>query len=121
MKKNEVIAILCNLAMDASEDINDFYESSMGIMLYEAVERKIEFDGYFRTKWEIEAENSVPFNDEYFDDKERVKLYVFLSALKNKDIFDFLHYVWSLVHNEELSENIIHREIYNLKEKGVKF
>lgn len=115
------MAILCNLAMDAPEDINDFYESSMGIIHYEAVERKIEFDGYFQNKWEKEAENVISFNQEYFEDRDRGKLYVFLSASVNKDIFDLLHYVWRLVKDEELTDNVLHREIYNLKEKGVKF
>lgn len=121
MEKNIVFAILANLAMGAPEDINDFYESSMGIIHFEAVERKIEFDGYFQKKWEIEAENVMSFNQEYFEDKDRGNLYVFLSASVNKDIFDLLHYVWSLVKNEELTANVLHREIYLLKEKGVRF
>ncbi|MGK6342816.1 hypothetical protein ACMGDK_11290 [Chryseobacterium sp. DT-3] len=121
MDSNNIFEILENLAMDAPEDINDFYETSMGVIHSEAVERKIEFDGYFRTKWEIESNNVMTFDKEYFEDLQRKELYVFLAALIDEDIFEYLEYVWSLYKGEDLTENILHREIYLLKEKGVRF
>lgn len=121
MDSNNIFEILENLAMDAPDDIVDFYETSIGVIQSEVVDRKIEFDGYFRSKWEIESNNLMSFDSEYFENKERQELYVFLAALLDKDIFNYLHYVWKLAKSEELTEKILNREIYLLNEKGVKF
>lgn len=107
--------------MDCEEDPEEFFEASIGLIQYEAVQKGIEFDGYFRTKWEIEADHPMTFDEEYFENENRSELYVYLAALVDKDTFDYLHYVWSLVKNEELTENVLHREIYLLKEQGVTF
>lgn len=107
--------------MDEPEDPEGFYLSSLGVIQYEAIEKKIEFDGYFHEKWKEEADHEITFDHEYFESKDRIELYVFMSALEDKDIFDYLEYVWSLSKGEELTENVLHREIYFLKEKGVRF
>ncbi|MEA1849211.1 hypothetical protein U9K52_09830 [Chryseobacterium sp. MHB01] len=121
MEDSGIFAILENLAMDAADDPEGFYESVIGLMQYEAVQKNIEFDGYFRTKWEIAAELPMTFNEEYFENEERSELYVYLSALVDQEIFAYLEYAWNLVNDENLNENILHREIYLLKENGVTF
>jgi len=106
---------------DDADNISEFYKDAMELIRSEAIERNIVFDGYFKDKWKIEAENVMTFDSEYFEDSDRRDLYVFLSALVNQDIYDFLEYVWPFVFNEDISENSVHREIYKLQEKGVKF
>jgi hypothetical protein len=83
-----------------------------------AADKNIEFDSYFRERWEISASTIFDFDEDYFEDKDRRDLYVFLSALVDKEIFAYLHYVWHIVFYEELSEEIIETRIRELKEKG---
>lgn len=113
--------LLAEYLSEADGDLEEFRNNSMEVIRAEAIERNIQFDGYYRTKWEIEADNVMTFDSEYFEDPQRRDLYVFLAALVNHDIYDFLEYIWPLVYDEDISENFIHREIYLLKEKGVKF
>ena len=121
MEKQDNLAALIELARICENDPEDFFESAIGFIQYEAVQKGIEFDGYFQTKWEIEAEHPMTFDEEYFENEERSELYVYLAALIDKDTFDYLSYVWMQVNGEVLTENVLHREIYLLKEQGVKF
>lgn len=113
--------VIMNITMDMAEDSEGVYNDVMELIREEAIEKKIEYDGYYRIKWEEEAENVMTFDKEYFENKERRDLYVFKAALDDKEIFQLLHYIWNLVKGEDLQENILHREIYLLEEKGVKF
>lgn len=121
MERDQVFSVLYSTAVEYADDLDELFDVSIGVIQYAAVEKNIEFDGYFRTKWEIEAENVMTFDDEYFENEQRSELYVYLAALVDKDTFDYLEYVWELVKNEKLTENVLHREIYFLKEKGVGF
>lgn len=119
--KNFTISLFAEYLAESGDNIDQFYNSCMELIRAEAIEKNIQFDGYYREKWKIEAEHVMTFDSEYFEDPERRNLYVFLSALVNQDIYEFLEYIWPLVFDEDISENFIHREIYLLKEKGVKF
>ncbi len=119
--KSDIIFLLGEYAAESGNDMDQFFDSAMELIRSEAIERKIQFDGYFRTRWEIEADNVMSFDSDYFEDKNRRNLYVYLSALINQDIFEMVEYIWPFMQDEDLDENILHREIYFLQEKGVKF
>lgn len=121
MEDSGIFQVLHNLAMDAADDPEGFYESAIGLIQYEAVQKNIQFDDYFKTKWEIAAEHPVTFDEAYFENEQRSELYVYLAALIDKEIFNYLEYSWNLIMDEKLTENVLHREIYLLKEQGVKF
>ncbi|WP_073336954.1 hypothetical protein [Chryseobacterium carnipullorum] len=113
--------VIMNITMDMAEDPEGVYNDVMELIREEAIEKEIEYDGYYRIKWEEEAENVMTFDKDYFENKDRRDLYIFKSALDDKEIFHLLHYIWNLAKGEDLNENILHREIYTLQEKGVKF
>lgn len=113
--------VILNITMDMAEDPEGVYNDVMEMIREEAIEKEIEYDGYYRIKWEEEAENIMTFDKEYFENKDRRDLYVFKAALDDKEIFQLLHHIWNLAKREDLTENILHREIYNLEEKGVSF
>lgn len=98
-----------------------FFENSIGLLQYAAVQKNLEFDGYFRTKWEIEADHPMTFDDEYFENEHRSELYVYLSAEVDPEIFEGLKYAFDLTHDAELTYEVLHKEIYLLKEQGIKF
>ncbi|MCE4064376.1 hypothetical protein LXM63_04665 [Chryseobacterium gleum] len=116
-----ILEILANYIEDDPDDLVNFYDDAMGLIRGAAADKNIEFDGYFRERWEISADTIFEFDEEYFEDEDRRDLYVFLSALVDEDIFNYLHYVWHHVFYEELTEDIIERRILELKEKGVSF
>lgn len=113
--------VIMNITLDIAEDPEGVYQNVMELIRTEAIEKEIEYDGYYRHKWEEEAENVMTFDKEYFEDKDRRDLYIFMAALEDQEIFHLLYNIWNLSKSEDLNENILHREIYNLKEKGVKF
>ncbi|WP_312398357.1 hypothetical protein [Chryseobacterium sp.] len=114
----ETFTILYDMA--ESQD-NLLYEDMIGFIQYQTNEKKIEFDGFFRTKWEIEAEHPMTFDDEYFENEERSELFVYLAAEIDNEVFSWLEYAWNITHDEKMTENVLHREIFLLKEKGVTF
>jgi len=119
--KSHIISLLSEYAAESGDNTDQFFHNAMELIRAEAIEKGIQFDGYFRAKWELEAENVMTFDSEYFEDPYKRNLYVYLSALVNQDIYEMLEYIWPFVNDEDLDENIIHREIYLLKEKDVKF
>lgn len=103
-------------------DFLGFFNDAMDFLRCAANERKIEFEGYYGPLCEYEmTENFLDFNQEYFDDEDRRNLYVYLSAEVNQEIREMLEYVWETVYTEKLTDNILHREIYFLKERNVRF
>lgn len=119
--KQYTIQLIAEYLAERGADIPGFFDDAMELIRSEAIERNIVFDGYFREKWKIEAEHVMTFDSAYFEDKEKRNLYVYLSALNNHDIYEMVEYIWPIVFDEDLTENFLHREIYFLQEKGVKF
>lgn len=116
----DTFTVLKDIASKVNEE-PDIYETMIGFIQYQANQKGIEFDGFFRTKWEIAADHPMTFDDEYFENENRSELYVYLAAEKDKNVFSWLEYAWNITHDEKLTENILHREIYLLKENGTKF
>ena len=50
----------------------------------------IEFNGYFLERWEDAADTIVNFDEDYFENMDRINLYVFLSALYDNEAHDYL-------------------------------
>lgn len=122
METNDsVFHILANYIEANPNDMVNFYDDAMNLIRGAAADKNIEFDGYFREKWEISADTIFEFDEDYFEDEDRRDLYVFLSALVDEEIFSYLHYVWHHVFHEELTKEIIENRIQELKEKGVRF
>lgn len=116
-----IFQLLANYIEEDPEDLDNFYDDAMNLIRGAAADKNIEFDGYFRERWEISANTIFEFDEDYFEDQDRRDLYVFLSALVDKEIFDYLHYVWHHVRGKELTGVIIENRIEQLKEKGVRF
>ncbi|MDF2931196.1 MAG: hypothetical protein K0R36_527 [Chryseobacterium sp.] len=121
MTKEDTLTLLYETAEEFAGEPTLLFENAIGLLQYAAVQKNIEFDGYFRTKWEIEADHPMTFDDEYFENENRSELYVYLAAEADPEIYECLEYAYNLTHDEDLNENILHREIYTLQEKGVKF
>lgn len=105
------------------EDPNDdIYAESMGLIRSCADEKGIEFDGYFKQRWKESADTIINFDEEYFDDPDRIELYVYLSAMVDDEIFNFLNQVYHFFEKKVITKEIIQDKIDHLtKVKGVKF
>ncbi len=117
---SQIIPILKLLLKDIKVP-GEFYDAAIGLTQYEAVQKNIEFDGFFRERWEIAAEHPLSFDEEYFENEERSELYVFLAALVDAEIFEAVNFIWHTIRGQEVSEDILHQEIEKLKLEGIKF
>lgn len=98
------------------------YNDSMNILRSCANEKKIEFDGYFQSRWEDSANTIINFDEDYFDDEDRRDLYVFLSALVDEEIFLNLKKIIRFTQQIEITKEFLNEKILFLtKTKGVKF
>ncbi|KQR93278.1 hypothetical protein ASG01_08760 [Chryseobacterium sp. Leaf180] len=103
-------------------DMAGFFDDAMEFLRFATTERNIDFQGYYKAKCEYEMTyNGLEFDCEYFDEKDRQNLYVYLAAEVNEEIREMLEYVWRNVYSEIFTDNILSREIYLLEEKGVTF
>lgn len=105
------------------EDPNDnIYAESMDLIRSCADEKGIEFDDYFKQRWKESADTIINFDEEYFDDPNRIELYVYLSAMVDDEIFNFLNQVYHFFEKKDITKKIIQDKIdYLTKVKGVRF
>ena len=104
------------------DPIDDQYAESMDLIRSCAVEKNIEFDGYFHQRWKESADTIVNFDEEYFDDPDKIELYVFLAASVDEEIFEFLQIVYQTIFKLDLTREMIQEKIEFLtQEKGVRF
>lgn len=88
-------------------------------ILQKCVDKKIQFDAYYRRLWGICPTTVFNFELDFFKDQKKRDLYLFLAALSDCEIFEDLKSVWKKDQHEELSGQVLHREIFSLQEKGV--
>jgi hypothetical protein len=122
MSLNEITMwLLGEYVVDDPEDFESLYNDSMELIRGAAVEKNIEFDDYYLSRWKTAADNIVNFDEKYFSDNEKRDLYVFLSAQIDQDIYSYLEYIWPIIYNEKLTMKLIENKAKILIDKGVKF
>lgn len=115
------------IMIDPTESIDEKVKESMELIHSCAVEKDIEFDGYFTKRWKEAADTIVSFDEDYFDDPDKRDLYVNLSAMVDDEIFGFLSTVYNTFEHSgfdrpPLTKEIIQEKIHYLtKVKGVRF
>ncbi|QOW10287.1 hypothetical protein Q73A0000_07855 [Kaistella flava (ex Peng et al. 2021)] len=104
------------------EPLDDLYSESMKLIRICADEKNIQFDGYFRERWEQSADTIINFDEEYFEDADKRDLHVFLSAMVDDEIFGFLKYVFKILEHKQITREFVEEKIkYLTKVKGIKF
>lgn len=109
-----------NLADDPN-DLEAYWRDAFGLIHEAAINKGIEFDGYFDEKWEDAADTVTNFNEFYFDDEERRKLYVYLSALYDPEIMIHLKDAYYVAGENLPSEEDLKKYVQDLIDKGVRF
>lgn len=102
-------------------DMKRYWEDAFGLIQEAADKKGIEFDGYLHEKWEDAAENITQFNEYYFEDENRIKLYVYLSALYNEEIMNHLKDAYKVASLPEPTEVDIKAEVDALIKAGTRF
>ena len=81
----------------------------------------IEFNGYFLERWEDAADTIVNFDEDYFENRDRKNLYVFLSALYDDEVFGYLQSAYAIAHLEAPTKEWVKLQVDSLIDKGVRF
>lgn len=102
-------------------DKEAYFNDAISLIHGEAQRKGHEFDDYFQTKWQNAADTISQFNEPYFDDINRQKLYVFLSAMLDDEIFGYLNDAQEVAGITNFTKEDIHKEIDNLIKLGTKF
>jgi len=106
MKLNDMtMYLLGEYLIDSADNLNEFYHDSMELLRGVANEKKIEFDEYYKTRWEKSADTIVNFNEVYF------------SAQVDDDLFEYLNCVWNIINKENLSAEILKERVQILISK----
>ncbi|RCU42307.1 hypothetical protein EIZ47_10195 [Chryseobacterium lacus] len=113
--------ILVNHLIDDPTDMESYWRDAVGLIQSEAIDKGIEFDGYFKEKWEDAAGTIFNFNEYYFDDEERRKLYVYLSALYDEEIMIHLKDAYQVASLPELTELHVKGVVDELIKGGTRF
>ncbi|MDV3603778.1 hypothetical protein CMU86_11485 [Elizabethkingia anophelis] len=117
----DIRSLLVEYFIDDPEDIQGYMNDAFSLIAGEAIQKGLEFDGYFKTKYEEALKNIPNFDEDYFANEDRVKLYVLLSALQNKEIMQYLEYIYLVSLQESPSEEKIILMAEEILDKGIKF
>jgi hypothetical protein len=63
----------------------------------------------------------VDFDEDYFENRDRKNLYVFLSALYDDEVFDYLQRAYSIAKLEAPTQEWVMLQVDSLIDKGVRF
>ena len=105
----------------------DVHRDAMELIRDAAMQKNIEFDGYFTEGWKESADTIVNFDEDYFDDPDKRDLYVYLSAMVDDEIFGFVNQYHRAIEQSgfdrvDLTKEELQKRIDHLtKEKGVRF
>jgi hypothetical protein len=98
------------------------YDSAIWILQELAEFKKIEFKGYFRTKFEKHSEFQRILGRTNFDEQQNKReLYVFMSAQEDSEIFNILKFVYELTHKSIFDDLQLFEMIYKINSKGFIF
>lgn len=98
------------------------YDSAIWILQELAEFKKIEFKGYFRTKFEKHSEFQRILGRTNFDEQQNKReLYVFMSAQEDSEIFNILKFVYELTHKSIFDDLQLFEMIYKINSKGFLF
>ena len=61
------------------------------------------------------------FDEDYFENRDRKNLYVFLSALYDDEVFDYLQRAYSIAKLEAPTQEWVMLQVDSLIDKGVRF
>ena len=102
-------------------EVTSYLNDCMDLLHGFAQEKGIEFDGYFQERWEDAADTIVNFDEDYFENRDRKNLYVFLSALYDDEVFDYLQGAYAIAHLEAPTQEWVKLQVDGLIAKGVRF
>ncbi len=113
--------IFIDYLIDDPIDKETYFNDVISFIHGEAQRKGHEFDDYFQTKWEESADTISQFNEFYFDDLNRKKLYVYLSAMIDDEIFGYLNDGQEVAGSEKFTKESLKNEIDFLIKTGTKF
>jgi hypothetical protein len=102
-------------------NLEGYFEDCYSLIVGEADRKGIEFDGYLKEKWMESADTIIHFDEEYFDDFNRKKLYVYLSSLYDDEIYSYLCDAYRVALQDIPSKDELKKRVQNLIDKGVNF
>ena len=115
-----LVSIFQKLFDDDPVSLDYYLEGVFGLLHEEAVNCGIEFDGYFKSKWNESANTIICFDEQYFSDIDRRNFYVYKAAEVNSEILQLLQSAYKIAHLRPPTINDIHGEIFEHEGKGVK-
>lgn len=119
------IDIFTEYLVNEPTDIKGYFDDCISFIVGEANRKNIEFDGYFQQRWEDMADTIIHFDNEYFDNMDRKKLYVYLSCLVDDEIYGYLNDAYNVAFNISKlptpTKDELQNEINLLIANGTKF
>ena len=61
------------------------------------------------------------FDEDYFENRDRKNLYVFLSALYDDEVFDYLQNAYAIAKLEAPTKEWVKLQVDSLTDKGLRF
>ena len=118
---NDINALFVEYFINDPLDSEGYLNDCMDLLHGFAQEKGIEFDGYFQERWEDAADTIVNFDEDYFENRDRKNLYVFLSALYDDEVFDYLQSAYTIAKLEAPTQEWVKLQVDGLIAKGLRF
>lgn len=102
-------------------NVQQYLNDCISLLVGEGNDRVIEFDGYFQERYEAEAENPVDFDEDYFDQDDRKKLYVYLCGQVDDEMLTMLQDAYKVAGLEAPTKEDLKQMSDALIRRGVRF
>lgn len=98
------------------------FERAIWLLQEVAEHKKIQYKGYFRTKYEKNSEfQRILGKTDFVEQTAKRELYVFMASQDDEEIFNLLKYVYSVTQPTKLDRTKLSVMIDALKSKGYVF
>lgn len=124
LKINEIIDDMKNEEglLEKDHERWEVYNTSVWTLQELAEFKKIEYSGYFRTKYEKSSEFQIILGKSSFEEQaNKRELYVYMAAEDDSTIYEYLQYAYDLTHSDKLTKSRLTDLINEINSKGYIF
>lgn len=111
------IDTLANLqGMTCETDTNEeLYEKMLHYLHYQINQKDIKFSKELREQFDLHENDSLKFDEGFFEAHEYNPLFVHMAALADEEVYKWLEFAYNKTHDQQFSAELLELEIERLK------
>jgi len=114
----ETLAHLQEMTSESLTD-EDLFNNMLHYLHYQINQKEIEFNSKIRKRFGIYEDDSLKFDEGYFETQNYNPLFVLMAALADDEAYSWLEFAYNNSHEEKFSIDILEKEIKKWEDAGL--